>query len=74
MPRQSRRRTPEQIAELKDNINFHYWSNGKSISWIMKNLHTSMTMINKLLLSKQQYDANPFQRSFVMILEPRKPP
>lgn len=59
MKRESRRRTPEQIKELQDNINFHYWSNGKSISWIQKNLQTSLTMINKLLVSKKQYDANP---------------
>jgi hypothetical protein len=57
MKRESRRKTPEQIAELQDKINFHYWSNGKSISWIMKNLHTSQTMINKLLLSKKVWDA-----------------
>jgi hypothetical protein len=56
MKRESRRKTPEQIAELQDKINFHYWNNGKSISWIMKNLHTSQTMIDKLLLSKKVWD------------------
>ena len=53
--RESRRRTPEALAELYDQIQFQYWRNGKSIGWIIKKLHTGQATIDKALSTPNQW-------------------
>jgi hypothetical protein len=53
--RESRHRTPEALAELYDQIQFQYWRNGKSISWMKKNLRTGQTTIDKALSLPSQW-------------------
>lgn len=57
--RASRRRTPEELAELYDQIQFHYWRNGKSIGWIVRNLHTGQATIDKALSTPNQWRPQP---------------
>lgn len=49
-------RTPDEIKDLQDKINFHYWDNGKNLSWIAKNLNTSLKTIHALLFSKTEWE------------------